>query len=490
MASATESAPQQAALPDGIVAFVKEDCPTCELVIPVLVDLEDRGVLTRVHTQDNAGFPSGLAGDVFDDTELEISWRNNIETVPTLLKIQDGAEVDRLVGWSREMWEAFTGVPGLAIEMGLPDHRPGCGSLNVDPDRVAGLEAKYGNGLASRRVEFAAAEDPIEAMYDRGWSDGLPLVPPTPERVLTMLTGTTRDPAEVVALAPPNLVELTVEKIAVNAVMAGCKPEYLPVVIAALEAACTDEFNMHGLLCTTMSVGPVLWVNGPIRNAIGMNSGINVLGQGNRANMTIGRALQLVIRNVGGGLPGGIDRATLGNPGKLGLCFAEDEEGSPWPSYAQDQGFSAEQNTVTLFPGEGPHLAVDQKSRTPEALSKSLASCLLAANHPRMILGMDATLVLSPEHTARFADAGWSKDQVRDAIIGHTVRKSDDILAGADGIAEGLPEGFAGLELAKFRPDGLRIVHAGGPAGLFSAIIAGWLGGDAGSHTVTREITP
>src|SRR5207342_3724383 len=121
-----------------------------------------------------------------------------------------------------------------------------------------------------------------------------------------------------------------VEKVAVNAVMAGCKPEYLPVVLACVEAACTDEFNIHGVLATTMPVGPVVIVNGPIRRAIGMNSGVNAFGQGNRANLAIGRALQLVIRNVGGGRPGGIDRATHGNPGKLSFCFAEDEVDSPW----------------------------------------------------------------------------------------------------------------------------------------------------------------
>ena len=139
----------------------------------------------------------------------------------------------------------------------------------------------------------------MEALYDRGWTDGLPLVPPTEARVLRMLEGTSRAADEVVALVPPNLVECTVEKVAVNSVMAGCRPEYLPVVLAALEAVCTDEFNMHGILATTMGVGPVLVVNGPITAEIGMNSGVNVLGHGNRANATIGRAVQLVVRNVG-----------------------------------------------------------------------------------------------------------------------------------------------------------------------------------------------
>src|SRR6478609_10049417 len=216
----------------------------------------------------------------------------------------------------------------------------------------------------------------MEALFDRGWTDGLPVVPPTEARVLRMLEGTTRDAQDMVAVVPPDLVECTVEKVAINAVMAGCKPEYLPVVIAALEAACTDTFNMHGLLATTMPVGPVMIVNGPVRQRIGMNSGINVLGQGNRANSTIGRALQLVIRNVGGGRPGGVDRAAQGNPGKLSFCFPEDEEGSPWEPLHVERGFAPDASTVTIFPGEGPRGVVDQASRTPDSLARSMAACL------------------------------------------------------------------------------------------------------------------
>ena len=232
-----------------------------------------------------------------------------------------------------------------------------------------------------------------------------------------------------------------------------------------------------------------MFVNGPIRNEIGMNSGINLLGQGNRANSTIGRAVQLTIRNVGGGKPGGVDRATHGSPAKVGLCFAEDEEGSPWPSYSQSQGFSSSQNTVTVFPGEGPRLITDQLSRSPDELARSLAMGLISNCHPKIVLGMDAILVISPEHAARFADAGWSKDDLNSAIIEQSIRSTDDLIRGANGIAEGLPEDFAGMELPKFRPDGgLIIVFGGGGAGLFSTSIAGWLSGDKGSKYMTKEI--
>ena len=329
----------------------------------------------------------------------------------------------------------------------------------------------------------------MEALYDRGWTDGLPLVPPTEARVLRMLEGTSRAADEVVALVPPNLVECTVEKVAVNSVMAGCRPEYLPVVLAALEAVCTDEFNMHGILATTMGVGPVLVVNGPITAEIGMNSGVNVLGHGNRANATIGRAVQLVVRNVGGGAPGGVDRATHGSMSKLGFCFAEDEVGSPWTTLAEDRGFSRSQDVVTAFCGEGPRIVVDQKSRSADSLVRMLAEGLLASVSPRTVMGMDGLLVVSPEHMARFSDAGWDRQRFMEELGRHLVVEADGILAGTGGIEEGLPPGLAGLTLPKFRPGGLLVVHAGGPAGLFSAIIGGWLNGPMGSEPTSREIT-
>ena len=474
-------------LADGFVAFVKKDCPTCELIVPVLEQLTESQVLRTIFTQDDPSFPN--LPITSDDTSLEVSFLHEIETVPTLLKVQDGVEVDRTVGWSHETWKAFLDIDDLGPENIRP-YSPGCGSLSVDPDLQGILQKKYGSGVASREVVFASAEDEFEAMYDRGWSDGLPLIPPTIERVKAMLAGTERRPDEIIAVVPPNLVDLTVEKVAINAVMAGCKPEYLPVVITALETACTDAFNMHGLLATTMPVGPIIFINGPIRKSIGMNSGMNLLGQGNRANSTIGRAVQLTIRNVGGGRPGEVDRATHGSPSKYGLCFAEDEEGSPWQSYAQDQGFSSEQNTVTLFPGEGPRMIVDQLSRSPDELARSLAMGIIGNVHPKLVMGFDAILIIGPEHASRFAEAGWTKEQVNEEIINHSIRETDELIRGANGISEGLPKVFAGSTLPKLRPNGgLIILYGGGAAGLFSATIGGWLSGDKGSIYQTREIT-
>jgi thiol-disulfide isomerase/thioredoxin len=480
--TATAEAFERPPLPSGVVAFVKRECPTCELVVPVLAELAKRVPLT-VYSQDDPDFPPRLRP--VDDRALAVSWHHAIEAVPTLLRVADGREVERAVGWQREEWEALTGVEGLGA--GLPEWRPGCGSLSVDPVHARALELRFRGAtkMRARRVELAALEDEVEACFDRGWSDGLPVVPPTEARVLAMLAGTTRAPDEIVAIVPPDLVPCTVEKVAINAVLAGCKPEYLPV-----EMTCTPAFNIHGVLATTMSVGPVLVVNGPIRRAIGMNTGINVLGQGNRANNTIGRALQLVIRNVGGGRPGEIDRATLGNPGKLGFCFAEDEEGSPWTPLAADFGFEAGQNVVTIFPGEGPRTLVDQLARTPEELAHSFAYALRAMLSPKAVMAFDAVLVVSPDHSRIFRDAGWSKDRLRKRLLELTTIPGDELVRGAGGMAEGLPESVRGRMIPKFRDNGLHIVHAGGGAGLFSAIIPGWANGELGSQTLAREIRP
>jgi hypothetical protein len=278
--------------------------------------------------------------------------------------------------------------------------------------------------------------------------------------------------------------------VAINAVMAGCRPEYLPVVVAAVEAACTEEFNMHGVLATTGFVGPVIVVNGPVARAIGMNAGINVFGPGNRANATIGRALQLVIRNVGGGRPGEVDRATFGTGGKYSFCFAEDEAGSPWESLAEERGIAAGTSAVTVFAGGGVHGVADQRSRTPESLARSFAASLRTVNHPKVVLGFDACLVVSPDHGRVFREAGWSRARLREELTELLTIPADELIQGAGGIEEGMPVHLTGRKLPKFREGGLVLAYAGGAAGLFSAIIDGWVGGARGSIPVTREVLP
>ena len=476
------------ALPsDGLIVVVKRDCPTCELTAPVLAELAAHGGLT-VYTQDDPSFPETVP-DRIDDTDLAVSHGLKIEIVPTLIRRAEGREVDRTYGWDRAEWERVSGFQGIGAD--LPAFRPGCGALNVEPGHLEDLLIRFNEtGLTARRVELGDNEDAFEAMFERGWSDGLPMVPPTEKRVLRMLQGTTRDPAEVVGLAPPNLIPLTVEKIAINAVMAGCKPEYLPVVLAAVEAALDPAFSLHGVLATTMFVGPVLVVNGPVRRQIGMNGKGNALGQGNRANATIGRALQLIVRNVGGGRPQEVDRATLGNPGKYTYCFAEDEEGSSWEPLAADFGVPRGTSAVTIFAGFGLQGIVDQKSRDPESLSRSMAESLKAVHSVKLAPACDVLLVVCPEHERTFRGAGWSKARLLEKLMELCEIPGDQLVAGAKGIAEGYGPSVICTTRNKFRPGGLLIVRAGGGAGMFSGIIGGWSsGGAAGSLPVTRKVT-
>ena len=473
---------------DGLIAVVKRDCPTCELTVPVLSELAQR-VNLQVYTQDDPSFPENVP-DRIDDTDLDVSHRLKIEVVPTLIRMEQGRETDRAFGWDRSEWERVAGIAGLGLE--LPDSRPGCGAKNIEPGVIERLKIRFNEtGLKSRRIAIGEDEDEQEAMYERGWSDGLPLVPPTEERVLRMLDGTARDPQEVIGLIPPDLQPATVEKIAVNAVMAGCKPEYLPVVLAAVEAVLEEGFAMHGVLATTMFVGPVVVVNGPIRRRIGMNAKGNVLGQGNRANGAIGRALQLVIRNIGGGRPQEVDRATLGNPGKYTYCFAEDEEGSCWEPLSVERGMRLGQSAVTVFAGFGLQGMVDQKSREPESLARSFAGSLKAIHNVKLAPCCDALLVICPEHERTFRNAGWSKARLYEELYKLCEIPGEELVAGAKGIAEGGPASIAGKTVNKFRPGGLMIVRAGGGAGMFSGIIGGWSSsGPRGSIPITKEVRP
>jgi hypothetical protein len=477
------------ALPtDGLIVVAKRDCPTCTLIEPVYRQLADSGIPVSIYSQDDPGFPANVPA-VADDRSLEASFHLDIEIVPTVIRMRDGTEAGRSIGWHRGEWEALTGVPGLGED--LPDQQPGCGSLSVEPGMRETLLARFGGVLKARQIEVSPLEDPMEVAYERGWSDGLPVTPPTDERVIRMLSGTNRDPQEIVGLIPPNLAECTVEKVAINAVMAGCKPEYMPVVLGVVEAALLPNFAMHGLLCTLYFSGPVVIVNGPITRRIGMNCGLNALGQGNRANATIGRALQLIIRNVGGGVPGGIDRSALGNPGKYTFCFAEDESDEEWEPLSVSRGIAPGKSAVTLFHGDGVTAFVDHRSRTPEDLVKSMATSLVAVGHVKLAQYSNAILVLTPEHYRVFREAGWDRRSITDALHEATTRSGGDLILGAQGLQEGIDPKYADQMVPKFwRDHGLLIVRAGGEAGMFSGIIGGWSAGRFHDDVqpVTKEI--
>jgi hypothetical protein len=474
------------------IAFVKRDCPTCELALPVLRQIDERvgqsGGALDVHVQDDVSFAAGFS-NAHDDTALAASYRYNIDTVPTLIRLADGQEDGRIVGWRRADWEAFTGINGLG--QGLPDYRPGCGSKTMDPGMPVKLKVKYGNtGLASRRILVGKLDDPVETCYERGWSDGMPVVPPTEERVLEMLDGTARAPGEIVGLIPPNYAECTVEKVAINAVMAGCRPEYMPVVLTAIEAALTPAFGLHGVLATTNACTPVIMINGPIARTLGINSKGNVFGQGNRANAAIGRTLQLVVRNVGGGRPGEIDRSVFGSPAKYSFCFAEDEEDPRWDSYAVSLGYSPQASTVTMFPGDGLTQIIDHQSRRPEDLCRSYATCISTIYRAGHIIGVQAFLAIAKEHQLVFYDAGWSKERVREELLGLLRIPVRDVVPGRSGLMGLSDEEKSDPDnlVPKFKNGTFNIIRAGGNAGKYSAIIPS-IGGKGSIEPVTKEIT-
>lgn len=467
---------------------VKKACPTCELIQPAIQQLAQQ-LRLQVYVQDDPAFLADL-DDVSssDDSTLEYSFHHNIEIVPTLIRFDGKEESERIVGWDRQQWRDFSGIEDLGEE--LIAFKPGCGSMTEDPGMQEVLAARFASdALSARRIDLADAEDEMEACYERGWTDGLPVIPPTPIRVLRMLAASDRAASDIVGRVPPDNVECSVEKVAINAVLAGCKPDYFPTVLTVVEAALKDEFCMHGLLCTTYFSSPVVIVNGPVVKRIGMNSGGNALGQGNRANATIGRALQLLIRNVGGGKPGGIDRATLGNPGKYTFCFAEDESDPDWPSLAMDRGFGRTDSVVSLFAGDGVQPVLDQLSRDPESLALSMAASLRSVAHVKKFGMADAILVVCPEHRRVFREGGWDKERLRQALYDHLMTPGAELMSGVGGMTEGMPEKFKDKLLNKFRDDGLHIVTAGGTAGMFSAIISGWVAsGEKGSQLVSKAI--
>lgn len=275
--------------------------------------------------------------------------------------------------------------------------------------------------LQADRIEIAAdwqaVQDLIEA---RQWGDGLPVTPPTPEAVAAMLRGTTRDPQERLGKVPPRWGVATVETVAINAVMAGCRPEYLPVVLAGVEAMLAEEFNLYGLQATTHPIAPLLLVNGPVRKQIGLHSGAGAFGPGFRPNATIGRALRLVLLNIGGARPGVLDRATQGSPAKYSYCVAENEEESPWEPYHVSLGFDPEQSVVTVLGGEPPHNVNNHECTTGQGILKSVAGTAADPGSNNMLYWAGEVMVLfGPEHAYTVARDGYSRRDVQRFVFEH-----------------------------------------------------------------------
>ena len=449
---------------------VESDCPTCLLALrelaragaqPTFVFEDPPAVAARVARR--AGVPGAVLSE---PAPYALSKSLGVETVPTVVRLDaDGRVLERVTGFDRAALER---VFGVQLSPAAPEQKPGC---------------------AARWTYDASDGEPDEQedMFERGWTDGLPVVPPTPARVAAMLGG--RDPTRSLGPVPPGMGEATLERVAVCAVLAGCRPDYFPVVLAAGAAALTDEFNLNALAVTTSPPGQTIVVNGPVRGAIGLNSGMGALGPGWRPNMTIGRALRLLVTLTGRGRPGTLDRSTLGHPGKLGLCIAEDEEASPWEPLHVELGCAPERSAVTLFAGDAPLSISDHRSRTPEELAATLAWAGAATWSPNWWpLGEGTSLfVICPEHAALFAGAGWSKLDLRRAIFETPRRRADDLVAFGEA-PTAVHDAEPGAQFRKWaRLDDVRLIVAGGEAGRFSAVFGPSQG--MTPNPVLREVT-
>lgn len=471
-----------------LLVFVAGDCPTSRLALERLEPLADplreaNVALVAVHEDlpDVAARTMARCRATFlalsESEPYTTSGAFELSTVPTAVLVGDDGCVEFVVsGWDVEAYKDLVSRAGLEagqVTQEEPRHKPGCAAKNTyDAAMVKALRG--------------ADSDLHEELFERGWTDGLPVIPPTRERVDRMLGG--RSAAKSLGLVPPGLGEATLERLAACAVLAGCLPSYFPVVCAAAEAALDPAFNLHGLTNTTHSCGPVLIVNGPVRAAIGMNSGINALGGWNRANATIGRALRLLVGLTGGGTPGGLDRATQGQPGKISFCFAENEEASPWESLAVSRGFAPGESVVTLYCGDGPMCVSNHYARDPEEIIVSLAEAGGVAFCSNVYpIAAQTVFVIGPEHAVSLNAAGWSKREVAERIFEAAKRRVGDLRRGEQiGLLAGVPDDT--LVSKWMVADEIILLVAGGAAGRFSSVLPPWVGFGMGSQMVSRRI--
>ena len=334
--------------------------------------------------------------------------------------------------------------------------------------------------LTSNRLEFDDAVDAMEHFFDQGWTDGLPVVPPTVEAVQRALDHAGRSPSEILGTDPVKGRVITAEKAAINAVMAGCRPEYLPVVLAAIEAMCEPEFNLHAISASTMGAAVLMVVGGPVAERLGINSGVGVFGPGHRANATIGRAVRLIMVNAASAVSGELDKATLGHAGKYTWCIAEAEDVRPWEPLHVHRGLDEDQSAVTVFAGLSPVQVSNHDSRRPEGIFTSLMDAMFAAGPGQE----EIIVVLCPEHVGYIKAAGWSRRDVQEHLF-ETARRSAAEWS-ERGVQVDATDADAAVPVAQ-SPESITPIVAGGAAGAFSAVIALW-GGGSNSRSVTREV--
>jgi peroxiredoxin len=495
-----------------LFVFFETDCPTCRLAIPYINrlsrELGDSSAILGISQDGEAPthelieqapieFPVAL------DRDLSVTRLYDPVAVPTLFLIgSDGLIAKTLGGFDKRAFnEIATAMSGAELVIaepfdGAPETKYGCTSRHLETagegELAAAANPYVKRAARASRIELDDSIDPFE--YCSSFGDPLPVIPPTVERVDRMLAATPLPPDEVVALIPTNYGAATVEKIAANAVMAGCKPEMMRVLIPLVRAVCDERFNIHGVQATTHFAAPLVIVNGPIRHELRFACASNVFSNIARANSTLGRALQLILTNLGGARPGEIDMSTLGNPGKFSYCIAENEEENPWGPLHVEMGFKPEQSTVSLFAAEPPHGVSEHMAREGTQVLKAISRALATVWSYRMCAGVEALVVLCPEHVKTLHRDGFRKQTLREFLFENTgipLRHFED--AAGEGtlyvklykqaVIDGEP-----CYLKFTDPSAIKIVIAGGTAGKFSAVIGSWASGPRGSQMVTYPI--
>ena len=323
--------------------------------------------------------------------------------------------------------------------------------------------------------------DLIECYFERGWTDGLPVVPPTPEKIAAMVDALGGDPDAVEGKVAPRWGVLTREVLAINMVMAGCLPAYAPVVCAAMRALMDPAFNLNGVQATTHMAAPLVVVNGPIARAIGMNGGANAFGPGNRANATIGRAIRLILLNVGGAHPPDLDKCTLGNPAKYSYAVCENEAQSPFAPYHVEHGYRPEGSSVFAMAAEAPHSVTDHQCNDPEGILDTICSAMSTIASNSAVLSGHCAVALGLEHARTIAKHGWSRSDIRHYLWMHSGNRFEALSRGhryGKVYNRNLPKWYKRDPDSRIpivpSPDSIHLFVLGGDAGRFSAFIPGW----------------
>ncbi len=341
--------------------------------------------------------------------------------------------------------------------------------------------------MQSKSTPHATA-DLIEAYYQKGFTDGFPVVPPSQSSVSAMLAADRLQMDQVIGEIPTRNVVITADKVALNAVMAGCLPEYMPVVVSAVRGICNPNFNYHGMATSTGGAALAILVNGPIADRIGINSGENLFGPGFRANMTIGRALRLLMMNSLNTRPGGLDRSTIGTPAKISLCFAENENYSPWEPFHVEQGFGPDESTTTVFACQDIIQVYNQLARTPEPFLDGMADAMANLGSMNITSQQNLIVVLAGEHLRLMIRAGWNKRQVKQYLFDHARRTVAELKRVKRIPGEVLPDDESTYRHVVRRPEDIVVVSGGGDVGTFSACLLSWGGSRSATSMVTTRI--